>query len=135
MIVSWLPSRTTATCRCGKTGIHRNSSTITVRKKGHYGAGIGFLTDVKEVLSTYYPGNAASFERILGEGYFRKTVKSQRYEIDQDIFAPFGDDPVLLSTATLTNHGSEAANLRWVGYWGCLKSGTAFGAPPTLTTP
>jgi hypothetical protein len=104
-------------------------------EKGHYGAGIGFLTDGKEVLNTYYPGNAASFERILGEGYFRKTVKSQRYEIDQDIFAPFGDAPVLLSTATLTNHGSEAANLRWVEYWGCLKSGTAFGAPPTLTTP
>jgi hypothetical protein len=33
MIVSWLPSRTTATCRCGKTRVHRNSSTITVRKR------------------------------------------------------------------------------------------------------
>ena len=26
-------------------------------------------------LSTYYPGNGASFDRVLGEGYLRKTVK------------------------------------------------------------
>ena len=37
---------------------------------GYYGAGIGFLTDGNAVLSTYYPGNGESFERILGEGYF-----------------------------------------------------------------
>jgi Glycosyl hydrolase 36 superfamily, catalytic domain len=86
---------------------------------GHYGAGIGFLTDGTEVLSTYYPGNGVSFERTMGEGYFRKTVKNRAYEADQVIFAPFGDDPVLLSMVTITNHGSQAASLRWVEYWGC----------------
>ena len=88
-------------------------------EQAHFGAGIGFLTDGEQVLSTYYPGHGESFGRIMGEGYFRKTVKSQKYAIDQVIFAPFGDDPVLLSAATVTNHGNQEANLRWVEYWGC----------------
>ncbi|MGA2924250.1 MAG: hypothetical protein ABSE28_24390 [Candidatus Sulfotelmatobacter sp.] len=86
---------------------------------GHYGGGIGFLTDGNETVSTYYPGNANSFDRILGEGYFQKIVRDRRYEIDQVIFAPFGDDPVLLSMVTVTNHRDAAADLRWIEYWGC----------------
>jgi len=85
----------------------------------HFGGGIGFLTDGEQVLSTYYPGHGESFERIMGEGYFRKTVRGQKYAIDQVIFAPFGDDPVLVSAVTVTNHGNQEANLRWVEYWGC----------------
>jgi hypothetical protein len=84
----------------------------------HYGAGIGFLTDGDAVISTYYPGNGASWERILGEGYLRKTVKAKQYEVDQIILAPYGDDPVLVSKVTLTNHGTQPAHLRWVEYWG-----------------
>jgi hypothetical protein len=87
-------------------------------EQSHFGGGIGFLTDGEQVLSTYYPGHGESFERIMGEGYFRKTVKGQKYAIDQVIFAPFGDDPVLLSAVTVTNHGHQEANLRWVEYWG-----------------
>jgi hypothetical protein len=85
---------------------------------GNYGAGIGFLTDGNAVLSTYYPGKGDSFDRIMGEGYFRKVVKGRGYEVDQVIFAPFGDDPVVFSRVTVTNHGRDAANLRWVEYWG-----------------
>jgi hypothetical protein len=85
----------------------------------HFGGGIGFLTDGEQVLSTYYPGHGQSFDRIMGEGYFRKTVTGQKYAIDQVLFAPFGDDPVLVSAVTVTNHGNQDANLRWVEYWGC----------------
>ncbi len=35
------------------------------------------------------------------------------------IFAPFGDDPVLVSQVTISNAGPSAANLRWIEYWGC----------------
>ena len=88
-------------------------------EQSHFGAGIGFLTDGSKVLSTYYPGNGESFERILGLGYLRKIVKGNSWQADQLIFAPFGDDPVLLSTVTLRNDSSEPAGLRWVEYWGC----------------
>jgi hypothetical protein len=84
-----------------------------------WGAGLGFLGDGEHVLSTYYPGGANSFERIFGMGYFRKKVGSRGYAIDQVIYAPFGDDPVLLSEVTITNHGAASADLRWVEYWGC----------------
>jgi hypothetical protein len=88
-------------------------------EQGRYGGGIGFLTDGNEILSTYYPGNARSFDRILGQGYFRKVARGRSYEIDQVIFAPFGDDPVLLSMVTVTNQGELSGDLRWIEYWGC----------------
>ncbi len=88
-------------------------------QRGEFGGGIGFLTGGGETLSTYYPGNAKSFERIFGAGYFRKKAAGESFAIDQVIAAPFGDAPVLLSQVTIANHGKEAAELRWVEYWGC----------------
>ena len=85
----------------------------------HYGAGIGFLADGDSVLSTYFPGQGESFDRDMGIGYLRKKVAGKMYGIDQAIFAPFGDDPVLVSQVTITNNSSRVANPRWVEYWGC----------------
>ena len=84
-----------------------------------YGGGIGFLGDDNTLLSTYYTGKAESFERTLGTGYLRKRVTGQQYEVDQLIFAPFGDDPVLISQVTITNRSSQTRSPRWVEYWGC----------------
>ena len=86
---------------------------------GRYGAGFGFLSDGNSTLSTYYPGQGESFDRIFGEGYLQKIVKGYGYEVDHVIFAPFGDDPVLISRVGITNRGSQAARLRWIEYWGC----------------
>jgi Glycosyl hydrolase 36 superfamily, catalytic domain len=88
-------------------------------ERSQFGGGIGYLTDGKVVLSTFYPGNGQTFDRIFGAGYLRKKVADDNYSVDQVIFAPFGDDPVLISQATITNHGESAAELRWVEYWGC----------------
>jgi hypothetical protein len=88
-------------------------------ERSQFGAGFGYLTDGKEVLGTFYPGSDASFERSFGMGYLRKQVRGAQYSIDQVIFAPFGDDPVLISQVTLTNHGQSPADLRWIEYWGC----------------
>jgi hypothetical protein len=84
-------------------------------QRGHYGGGIGWLTDGQETLSTY----GSNFERVFGAGYFRKKVESGNYSIDQVITAPFGDDPVLLSQVTIANRSKSTASLRWVEYWGC----------------
>ncbi len=93
-----------------------------------FGGGIGYLTDGKTVLGTYYSGQGDSFERVLGEGYLRKIVKGGRYAIDQTIFAPFGDDPVLISLVKITNHGSDAVDARWVEYWNCQNYQFSFRA-------
>src|SRR5208282_4274929 len=76
-------------------------------ERGQFGGGIGYLSDGKVVLSTHYPGNAKTFDRIFGTGYLRKKVAGEKYAIDQVIFAPFGDDPVLISQVTITNHGDS----------------------------
>ena len=86
---------------------------------GHYAGGFGYLTDGQVTLSTYYPGGAESFHRVFGIGYFRKTVSGGGYTADQVIFAPFGDDPLLISQVTITNQRDTAAQLRWLEYWGC----------------
>ena len=86
---------------------------------GCFGGGIGYLTDGKAVLSTFYPGNGKQFERIFGVGYFRKCVRGERATIDQLVFAPFGNDPVLVSQSTISNSGSAEATFRWIEYWSC----------------
>jgi len=52
-------------------------------------------------------------------GYLRKKVADDHYSADQVIFAPFGDDPLLISQVTIANHGRASAEIRWVEYWGC----------------
>lgn len=84
-----------------------------------FSGGFGYLTDDRISLSTYYPGNASNFDRIFGAGYVRKKLSSGNYSIEQTVFAPFGDDPVLLSQVTITNSGGRDASLRWIEYWGC----------------
>lgn len=89
-------------------------------ERGVYAGGFGYLTDGKNVLSTFYPGNAQRFDRIFGIGYFQKNVQAGNYGIIQQIFTPFGDDPLLISQITIGNYfGTAPANLRWVEYWGC----------------
>ena len=84
-----------------------------------FGGGLGYLTDGEESVSTYYDGSNPGFERIFGVGYYRKKVASRNYAVDQVIHAPFGDDPVLISQVTVSNHINTPATLRWVEYWGC----------------
>ena len=88
-------------------------------ERGYYGGGLGYLTDGKTYLSTFYPGNASSFDRLFGVGYFRKKVRLGNYTIDQLLFAPFGDDPVIVSQVMIANAGPERSDLRWIECWGC----------------
>jgi hypothetical protein len=88
-------------------------------ERSQFGGGIGYLTDGTETLSTCFDGSDAGFERVFGVGYFRKRIAGRSYEVDQVIWAPFGDDPVLVSQATVTNRTAAPATVRWVEYWGC----------------
>ncbi|NVM46035.1 MAG: hypothetical protein HWN79_14050 [Candidatus Lokiarchaeota archaeon] len=88
-------------------------------EQGQYAGGFGYLTDGTNFLSTYYSGNADSFERIFGIGYFQKKVSGKGYSVNQIIFAPFGDDPVIISQVKITNNRKERVDLRWIEYWGC----------------
>jgi hypothetical protein len=84
-----------------------------------FAGGVGYLTDGKNALSTYYSGRSESFDRTFGVGYYRKTVREHGLEADQIIFAPFGDDPLLISQVTIKNDRGVPVDLRWIEYWGC----------------
>ena len=90
-----------------------------VPERHQYGGGFGYLISGAETLGTYYSGDAQSFDRVFGIGYFRKRVRGRHAEVDQVICAPFGDDPVLLSSVTITNRGDAPEDVRWIEYWGC----------------
>ncbi len=64
-------------------------------------------------------GAAQGLDRVFGNGYFRKPVRERNADVDEVICAPFGDDPVLLSSVTITNRGDDPEDFRWIEYWGC----------------
>ncbi|RLD67183.1 MAG: hypothetical protein DRI98_12840 [Bacteroidetes bacterium] len=84
---------------------------------GMYGGGIGFLTDGEISFSTMFPGNAESYDRYFGTGYYRKEVSGHGYTANQVIFAPFGDDPLVISQVTIRNHNSSPSRIKWIEYW------------------
>ncbi|MFW9878470.1 MAG: GH36-type glycosyl hydrolase domain-containing protein, partial [Candidatus Thorarchaeota archaeon] len=84
-----------------------------------YAGGIGYLIDGDNIISTFYSGNGDYFERIFGIGYYRKIVKKYNLSLDQVIFAPYGDDPLLISQVTISNNTNDPKDLRWIEYWGC----------------
>jgi hypothetical protein len=88
-------------------------------ESGFFGAGIGYLTDGSEILGTYYPGAGTSFERFFGMGYLRKQTTGKNFSVDQTIYAPFGDDPVLISEVVISSQSARPTDLYWVEYWGC----------------
>ncbi|TXT62431.1 MAG: Glycosyl hydrolase 36 superfamily [Promethearchaeota archaeon] len=93
-----------------------------------YAGGFGYLTDGVNLLTTYYSEPTQFKERIFGMGYCRKTVSNANYSIDQRIFAPFGDDPVVISQVSFTNQTDTNAELSWFEYWGCFNFQFSFQA-------
>ena len=89
-------------------------------ENGHYAGGFGYLTDGKNTISTFYTDKVESFERTFGIGYLRKVIEDVGLKVDQFVFAPFGDDPILISKVTITNNQNNSSNLRWLEYWGSL---------------
>ena len=85
----------------------------------HYAGGFGYLKVGASVSSTLWidrpPG--ASFDRDFGVGYFRKVLRVSGVEVQQVVYAPFGDDPLLLDDVTITNQTGAAASVSWVEYW------------------
>ncbi len=105
-----------------------------------YAGGFGYLTDGETILSTFYPGNGESFDRIFGMGYYRKIVTGKGLSADQIIFAPYGDDPLLISQVTIINNREKPVDLRWIEYWGCQMYQFSFksfimGVASKLTVP
>src|SRR5262245_24558784 len=85
----------------------------------HYAGGYGYLNVDGTVVSTLYPDRppGAAVERDFGIGYFRKKVSAAGVDVEQVVYAPFGDDPLLLDDVTITNRTDATKSVSWFEYW------------------
>ncbi len=81
--------------------------------------GIGYLTDENETLTTAYSKDNRELVRIFGSGYFKKRITNSKYCVEQVIYAPYGDDPLLISQVTVKNKSGNEVYVNWEELWDC----------------
>jgi len=89
-------------------------------ESNQFAGGFGYLSDGKNTISTFYSDKkkAELFERVFGIGYYKKEINAFNLIVNHTIFAPYGDDPILISQVSIKNERNESVNLRWIEYWG-----------------
>ncbi|HEU0023033.1 MAG TPA: hypothetical protein VFQ12_00280 [Thermoleophilaceae bacterium] len=85
-----------------------------------YAGGFGYLRLGGRTLSTLYADRprGARTERVFGTGYSRRRTAVRGVEVDEHVYAPFGDDPVLLHDVTIHNRTRARRRVSWFEYWG-----------------
>ena len=85
----------------------------------HYAGGFGWLRIGGRTLSTLYLDRPAgsAFQRDFGVGYYRKQVRADGVQVTQVVYAPFGNDPVLLDDVTVRNVSRAPERATWFEYW------------------
>jgi hypothetical protein len=88
-------------------------------KNRHEGGGFGYLNVDGRVISTLYDDRpkGAKTERTFGVGYFSHSLATQGIAESEQVYAPFGNDPVLVHDVTLTNTSAHAEHVSWFEYW------------------
>jgi hypothetical protein len=85
----------------------------------HYAGGYGYLRVDGKVHSTLYadrdPG--AQPTRDFGIGYTGRHTKAGGVDVDERVYAPFGNDPLLLHDVTLHNTTTQSKAVSWFEYW------------------
>ncbi|MDX6665483.1 MAG: cellobiose phosphorylase [Solirubrobacteraceae bacterium] len=85
----------------------------------HYGGGFGWLRTGGKVHSTLYDDRTAGTHptRDFGVGYLGRRTPADGIAIDERVYAPFGNDPLLLHDVTLRNTTHATKTATWFEYW------------------
>ncbi|MDA8183482.1 MAG: hypothetical protein M0035_03500 [Actinomycetota bacterium] len=85
----------------------------------HFSGGYGYVNVGGSTFSTLYVDRAAgaTCERTFGVGYYSRRMRTAEVEVDDAVYAPFGNDPVLLHDVTITNLTKRPRELSWFEYW------------------
>lgn len=86
----------------------------------HYAGGFGYLNVGGKVISTLYDDRpaGATTSRRFGVGYYAKSTSVPGLVSEHDtVYAPFGDDSLLLHDVTITNTSSAAQSGSYFEYW------------------
>lgn len=84
-----------------------------------YAGGFGYLDDGGEVWATAfrYRPTGAQTRRIFGMGYFQTETTYRDIRVTRRVYAPYGDDPILLADVQIENLRHAPADLRHYEYW------------------
>jgi Glycosyl hydrolase 36 superfamily, catalytic domain/Glycosyltransferase family 36 len=85
----------------------------------HYAGGFGYLNSGGRVLSTLFLDwpRGARGQRRFGVGYYERRLHASGLDVREDVYAPFGDDPLLLHDITIRNTTARARRVSWFEYW------------------
>ncbi len=86
---------------------------------GKWSGGYGYLYVDGAALSTLYLDRPSDAQggRDFGLGYGRRWLRSRDLEVREELYAPFGDDPLLLHDVHITNQGNRTRRVSWFEYW------------------
>jgi Glycosyl hydrolase 36 superfamily, catalytic domain/Glycosyltransferase family 36 len=88
--------------------------------QGQYGGGYGYLRVGGRTLTTLYedlPASAGATRRF-GTGYYERELPERPVSVRERVYAPWGDDPILLHDVVLRNHTDAPVDATWFEYWG-----------------
>jgi hypothetical protein len=85
----------------------------------HFAGGYGYVNLGGHVYSTLYPDRAPGEQttRTFGTGYAQTVASVPGLTVTARVYAPFGNDPILLHDVTLTNDSSSTETPTWFEYW------------------
>ncbi|MFN7952668.1 MAG: hypothetical protein U0610_13170 [bacterium] len=86
---------------------------------GNFAGGFGYLADGEAAWSTAYrhrPADAVT-RRVFGVGYLETSLAHRGIVAERRVFAPAGDDPLVVSEVTLRNDGKERRSVAHYEFW------------------
>jgi hypothetical protein len=85
----------------------------------HYAGGFGYIYVGGKVISTLYDDRpaGATTDRRFGVGYYAKQTSVPGIAEKDTVYAPFGDDSLLLHDVTITNTGTSTRSGSYFEYW------------------
>jgi hypothetical protein len=85
----------------------------------HFAGGFGYLNAGGRVISTLYDDRpaGATTERTFGVGYYAKATSVPGIAERDTVYAPFGDDSLLLHEIVIKNTGTKPLNGSYFEYW------------------
>jgi hypothetical protein len=85
----------------------------------HYAGGYGYLNTGGKVISTLYDDRpaGATTSRRFGVGYYAKSTSVPGVSEKDTVYAPFGDDSLLLHDVTITNTSGSVQSGSYFEYW------------------
>jgi hypothetical protein len=103
----------------------------------HYGGGYGYLDVNGTVVSTLYDDRpaGAKTDRLFGVGYLGRRTQTGGVDVNDAVYAPFGDDAVLVHDVTIANTTNHVERVSWFEYWDVNPYLQSVGKARGLTSP